>query len=169
MYMYNDMSVFISKNVSSHGTSKGSRPISLATIAKEAIGSLIGTSCLFFGLGFRRGFYKIKNICIKVDVICKYKLIQYNKIITRGFGIIRMRCLSQAMNLWNASATVITSSKGSGTQALANGRDPSHTQPHNKEDEDLEVIYWFNWKYGYNWAFVYFCRPNQKEISRVKE
>jgi len=74
MYMYNGMSVFISKNVSSHGMSIGLRPISLTTVDKEAIGSSIKTSCLF-GLGFRRDFYKIKNICIKLDVIYKYKLI----------------------------------------------------------------------------------------------
>jgi len=34
------------------------------------------------------------------------------------------------------------------------GRAPSHTQPHNKEDEDLEVVYGFICKYGSNWAFV---------------
>ena len=26
-----------------------------------------------------------------------------------------------------------------------------------------------NCKYGYNWAFVYFCRPNQEDNSKVKE
>ena len=36
-------------------------------------------------------------------------------------------------------------------------------QSHNKEDEDLEVVYWFNYKYESNWSFVYFCRPNQKD------
>ena len=75
MYTYSGRSVFISKNVSSHKTSKGSQPICLAATTKEAIGSSIGTSCFFFGLGFQRGIYKIKNICIKLDVIYKYKLI----------------------------------------------------------------------------------------------
>ena len=46
------------------------------------------------------------------------------------------------------------------------GRAPSHTQPHNKEDEDLEIVYGFICKYGCNWAFVYFYRSNQEEKSR---
>ena len=46
---------------------------------------------------------------------------------------------------------------------------PNNTQPHNKEDEDLEVVYGFICKYGSNWVFVYFCRPNQEEKSRMKE
>ena len=45
----------------------------------------------------------------------------------------------------------------------------SLTQPYNKEDENLEVVYWFNCKYGSNWAFVYFCRPNQVDNPRLKE
>ena len=67
--MYSDSSMFIWKNVSSHGTSKGSLPICLATRAKEVIGSSTGTSCFFSGLGF----YKTKNICIQLYVIYKYK------------------------------------------------------------------------------------------------
>ena len=62
------MSVSLPKKVSSHG-------ISLVATFKEVIGSPMGTSCFFFGLGFRRGFYKINNIYIKLDVIHKYKLI----------------------------------------------------------------------------------------------
>ena len=75
MHMYNGMSVFISKNVSSHWMSIELWPISLAAAAKDAIGSSIRTSYFFLGLGFRRGFYKIKNIYIKLDVIYTYKLI----------------------------------------------------------------------------------------------
>ena len=48
-------------------------------------------------------------------------------------------------------------------------RAPSHTQLHNKEDEGLKVVYGFIWKYRSNWAFVYFCRPNQEDNSRMKE
>jgi len=47
------------------------------------------------------------------------------------------------------------------------GRTLNHTHPHNKEDEDLEVIYRFT--HESNWAFVYFCRPNQKNNSRIKK
>jgi len=47
------------------------------------------------------------------------------------------------------------------------GRAPSHTQPHNKEDEKLKVVYGFICRYGSNWAFVYFCRTNQED--KVKE
>ena len=49
------------------------------------------------------------------------------------------------------------------------GRVLNHTQPHNKEDEDLDVVYGFICTYGFNWAFVYFCRPNQEGSSRVNE
>jgi len=37
---------------------------------------------------------------------------------------------------------------------------PNHTQPHNKEDEDLKVVYDFICTYGFTWAFVYFGRSN---------
>ena len=73
LYIINGSSMFIWKNVSSHGTTKGSLPIRLAMRPKEAIGSSTGTSRFFSGLGFRKGFYKIKNICIKLYVIYKYK------------------------------------------------------------------------------------------------
>jgi len=52
---------------------------------------------------------------------------------------------------------------------VCNGKAPNHLQPHNKEDEDLEVVYGFICKYGSNWAFVYFCRTNQEDNSRMKE
>ena len=52
---------------------------------------------------------------------------------------------------------------------IPDGRASSHTQPHSKEDEDLEVVYGFICTYGSNSDFVYFCRPNQEENSRVKE
>jgi len=45
---------------------------------------------------------------------------------------------------------------------VADGRAPSHTQPHIKEDENLEVVYEFICKYESNWAFVYFCRPKSR-------
>jgi len=51
---------------------------------------------------------------------------------------------------------------------LSDGRAPSHTQPHNEEDDDLEVVYGFICKYGSNWAFVYFGRPNQEDKYRMK-
>ena len=61
------------KKVSSHETSKGWLPIWLAIRPMEVIGSSTGTSRFFSGLGLRRAFYKIKNICIKLYVIYKYK------------------------------------------------------------------------------------------------
>jgi len=108
------MLVFIWKSVSPYGIFIRLWPISLAVATKEAIGSSIETSCFFFGLGFGRGFYKIKNTCIKLDVIYKYKL---NEIVIGGSSIIRIRCLGQATNVWNVSDTVIISSEGRGTWA----------------------------------------------------
>ena len=50
------------------------------------------------------------------------------------------------------------------------GKTPNHTQLHNKEDENLEVVYGFICTYGFNWDFfIYFCRPNQEDNSRVKK
>jgi len=54
-------------------------------------------------------------------------------------------------------------------ETIRDGKSPSHTQTHNKKDEDLEVVYGFICKNGSNWDFVYFCRPNQEENSRMKE
>jgi len=38
----------------------------------------MGTRSLFYGLDFRQGFYKIKKTYIKLDIIYKYKLIQWD-------------------------------------------------------------------------------------------
>jgi len=67
--------VFLPKKVSSHETSSGFELISLVANNKEVIGSSMGTKCFFCGLGFRQDFYKINNICIKLYLIHKYKLI----------------------------------------------------------------------------------------------
>jgi len=55
-------------------------------------------------------------------------------------------------------------------ESQGDGRASSHTQLHNKEDEeDIEVDYGFICKYGSTWAFVSFCTPNQEDNSRVNE
>jgi len=68
------MSVLLPRKVLFHGTF-GFVPIALAANNKEAIKSSMVTESFFCGLGFQRGFYKIKNNCIKLDIIQKYKLI----------------------------------------------------------------------------------------------
>jgi len=70
------MLVFLQKEASSQGTSNEFVSIALATNNKEVIRSSMVTENFFCGPGFRRGYYKIKNICIKLNKIHKYKLIK---------------------------------------------------------------------------------------------
>ena len=79
MYMYRGTLLFLPKTVSSHVTSIESEHIVVAICNKKAIGSSMESTCfLICGLGIRRGSYKIKKICIKLNIIHKYKLIITN-------------------------------------------------------------------------------------------
>jgi len=71
------MSVFLPKRVASFKTSSGFIFIALTTNNKEVIRSSMVNKSFFCGLGFRQGFYKIKNICIKLNTIHKYNKIKF--------------------------------------------------------------------------------------------
>jgi len=45
------------------------------------------------------------------------------------------------------------------SSSVGDGKALSHTQPHNKEDEDLESIYELICKYGSNWLLFIFVDP----------